>query len=101
MVRMYYDQQAAEQAQEAFKQIFVKKDVPDDMPEIHLEQSKMRIDELMIQTKTAESKGQARRLIQGGGVSVDGGKISDPYTVVAIGSGQVLKVGKRKFVKLT
>ena len=100
LVRMYYNQAEADQAQEAFKQIFVKKDVPDEMPEFHLEQTELRIDELMIQTKTAESKGQARRLIQGGGVSIDGEKITDPFAVVAIGSGQVLKVGKRKFVKL-
>lgn len=100
LVRMYHNQKVAEQAQEAFKQIFVKKDVPDEMPEMKIEQAEIRIDDLMIKTGTAESKGQARRLVQGGGVSVDGEKITDPFTSVSIRSGQILKVGKRKFVKL-
>lgn len=99
LVRMYHNQDAALKAQADFKQVFVNKKVPDVMPEIKISLSEMRIDELMLQTKTAESKGQARRLVQGGGVSIDGEKISDPFAVIKIKAGQVLKVGKRKFVK--
>lgn len=100
LVRMYHDQQAAEQAETAFKQIFVKKDIPDEMPEVKIEETEIRIVDLMIKTGTADSKGQARRLVQGGGVSVNGNKINDPFTNITVESGQVLKVGKRKFVKL-
>ena len=100
LVRMYHDQPAAEQAQEAFKQIFVKKDVPDEMPEVKIEEDEMAIADLMLKTGTSESKGKARRLVQGGGVSINGEKVTDPYASVKIENGQVLKVGKRKFVKL-
>ncbi len=100
LVRMYYDQDAARQAEKEFENIFVKKDLPDEIPEIPVTENKIRISDLLVQTNTAESKGQARRLIQGGAVSIDGDKINDPFYEVEIRNGQILKVGKRKFVKL-
>ena len=100
LVRMYHGEQASQEAEQAFKQVFVKKDVPDDMPEQKIDEAEMRIDDLMIKTGTADSKGQARRLVQGGGVSVNGEKITDPFTVVTLEDGHILKVGKRKFIKL-
>ncbi len=48
----------------------------------------------------APSRGEARRLVTQGGVSVEGEKITDPKAVISIIDGSVLKVGKRKFVKL-
>ena len=100
LVRMYYDHDAARQAEKEFENIFVKKDLPDEIPEIPVTENKIRISDLLVQTNTAESKGQARRLIQGGAVSIDGNKINDPFYEVEIRNGQILKVGKRKFVKL-
>ncbi len=100
LVRLYHGEEAAIKAEKAFEQVFVKKDMPDEMPEYPLDQDKIRIDQLMILTGTAESKGQARRLVKGGGVSINGDKITDPFAVVEIESGQILKVGKRQFVRL-
>ncbi len=100
LVRMYHGAQEAERAAQEFKKVFVKKDIPDEMPEVELDRAEMRIDELLVATKTAQSKSEARRLITGGGVSVDGKKITDPFAVVALKDGQILKVGKRKFVKI-
>ncbi len=100
LVRMYHGAQEAERAAQEFKKVFVKKDIPDEMPEVGLDRAEMRIDELLVATKTAQSKSEARRLITGGGVSVDGKKITDPFAVVALKDGQILKVGKRKFVKI-
>ncbi len=100
LVRMYHGVQEAERAAQEFKKVFVKKDVPDEMPEVVIDQPQMRIDELLVATKTAQSKSEARRLITGGGVSVDGNKITDPFAVVELKDGQILKVGKRKFVKI-
>ena len=71
------------------------------MPEFVLEESSCRIDDLLIRTKTADSKSNARRLIQQGGVSVNGEKVSDPFTAIPINSEIILKVGKRKFAKIS
>ncbi len=100
IVRMYHGPEAAQKAEEHFDQVFIKKDVPDDIPEIQVSESTMRIDDLVMFAQMAKSKGEARRLIQGGGVSIDGEKITDPFQKVDIKKGQVLKVGKRRFARL-
>jgi tyrosyl-tRNA synthetase len=100
LARMYHGAEAAQQAQAGFENIFVKKDLPDDMPEVRIDAAEMRIDDLLIMTLMAESKGEAQRLIRGGGVTLAGNKINDPFKVIAIENGQALKVGKRKFVRI-
>ena len=100
LVRMYHGKEAAEYAASEFKKVFVKKDIPDEMPEVVLKQQSIRLDDLLLTSKTAASKSEARRLISGGGVSIDGEKITDPFYMVTLKNDQVLKVGKRKFVKI-
>ena len=99
IVRMYHGDEASKNGESAFEQVFVKKDIPDEMPEFSFTQATMRIDDLLIATKTATSKNEARRLITQGGVSVDGEKIDDAFTEVELSGQKVLKVGKRKFVR--
>jgi len=100
IVRMYHGEQASKNAEIAFEQVFVRKDIPDEMPEFSLTEDGIRIDDLLIATKTATSKKEARRLITQGGVSIDGNKINDPFTQVEISGEKVLKVGKRKFARI-
>ena len=101
-VRMYYDEQAAKNAEEEFDKIFIKKDVPDDIPEFNLSSfpAQINIMDLIVEVKFAPSKSEARRLVLQGGVSIDGEKINDIKTSINIKDGQILKVGKRKFAKL-
>ncbi len=101
VVRMYHGEKASNEAESAFKRIFVEKELPDTMPEFVLDESSCRIDDLLIRTKTADSKSNARRLIQQGGVSVNGEKVSDPFAAIPINSEIILKVGKRKFAKIS
>ena len=56
--------------------------------------------DLLLDLKFVQSKGEAKRLIQGGGVKIDGNKISDLNYTVNIDSEAVLQAGKRKFAKL-
>lgn len=100
IVRMYHSEEEALYAEKEFENVFVKKDIPDDIPEMKIDAVEMRIDDLIVFTKTAESKGQARRLVTGGGVSISGDKITDPFKMISLKSGQILKVGKRKFIKI-
>jgi tyrosyl-tRNA synthetase len=53
-----------------------------------------------LEVKYANSKGEAKRLVNQGGVSIDGNKVDDMSLLVKLKDGMVLKVGKRKFVKL-
>lgn len=101
LVTMYHNKEAAQNAEQEFDKIFIKKDIPDDIPEFEVEQSsKKNILEVILDVSFASSKGEARRLIQQGGVSLNGDKISDIGFEITFEGEQILKVGKRKFIKL-
>ncbi|GIV46115.1 MAG: hypothetical protein KatS3mg036_0933 [Ignavibacterium sp.] len=101
LVSMYYDEEAATKAQEEFDKIFIKKEIPDEIDEFHIEENtEINILDLLLLVNFAPSKGEAKRLVQQGGVSIDGEKVSDVHQSIKIKSGMILKVGKRKFLKL-
>ena len=56
--------------------------------------------DLLVELKFVQSKGEAKRLIQGGGVKIDGEKISDMGLIIKPQMDVVLQAGKRKFAKL-
>ena len=102
LVKMYHNQLAADQAEIEFDKIFIKKEVPEDIPEYHFENKikEINILDLITEVSLAGSKGEARRLVSQGGVSIDGEKITDINSNINLTGEQVLKVGKRKFIKL-
>ncbi len=101
IVRLLYGDAAASDAYEKFRTMFVKKEVPEDIEEISVPAGNIPLVEFMVEHNLAATKSEARRLIDGGGVSFDGEKISDnKATFTATPEGRVLKVGKRKFVKV-
>jgi len=100
LIEMYYSKIEAEEAEREFDNIFIKKGIPDDMPEMKPSVSNMNIIDLILEVNFAPSKGEARRLIQQGGVSIDGEKTTDINASIMFESDKILKVGKRKFIKL-
>lgn len=102
LVSMYYDEDTALRAQEEFDKIFIKKEIPDEIDEFNIEENReINILDLLLLVNFAPSKGEAKRLVLQGGVSIDGEKVSDVHQNIKIKSGMILKVGKRKFLKLT
>lgn len=101
LVTMYHSEEAANKAQDEFDKIFIKKDVPDEIPEKEFSKSsKMNIIDLIVDVQFAPSKGEARRLVQQGGVSINGNKITDITEEIIFDGEKIFKVGKRKFIKL-
>jgi tyrosyl-tRNA synthetase len=102
LVAMYHSEQAAIEAQEEFDKIFIKKEVPDEIPEFKIEDdiSELGILDLIVKVNCAPSKGEARRLVTQGGVTLDGEKIEDVAAIIKLKNESILKVGKRKFVKI-
>jgi tyrosyl-tRNA synthetase len=100
LVQMYHGEAASKEAESEFEHIIVNKQIPDEIADINLPEKEYRIDDLMIRSRTAVSKSDARRLIQQGGVSIDGEKITDPFTTIQIDVARILKVGKRKFARI-
>ena len=92
-------------AAEAAEQDFINRSrggIPDDIPEqtLRLDAGPMGIAALLKACGLAASSGEGNRLIDGGGVRVDGAVVSDKGLKLPVGT-YVLQVGKRKFVKLT
>ena len=102
IIRDFHDDVAADMAEKDFVQKFVKKEVPDEMPEFEVAEKNIGLLNLITQvTKFAASNSEARRLVQDNGVSLDGEKVTDPhFEVGASKTAKVLKVGKRKFAKI-
>jgi tyrosyl-tRNA synthetase len=100
VVGMYHGKSAGQEAEEEFDRVFIQKQLPDEIKEFSLAVMSYRIDDLMLKTQTSSSKGEARRLIQQGGVTIDGEKVTDPFAEINIDKERILKVGKRKFAKI-
>jgi tyrosyl-tRNA synthetase len=100
IVEQYYGSEAAQAAEAEFSRIFSDGANPTDMPEIPVPAGGVKLVDLMVSAGFAKSKGEARRLISQNAVSIDDTKITDVETVVTPDSGEVLKVGKRRFGKL-
>jgi len=100
LVKMYYDEDIADKTIEEFDRVFIKKEIPDEVPEVTISAEKMRLVEFLTSTKLAESNTHARRLIEQGAVSVDGKKLTDINQVMDVTLGMIFKVGKRKFLKI-
>lgn len=101
LVEMYHSKQDAIDAENEFDNIFVKKGLPDEIPEISFEnQNEIEILDLIVKVGFAPSKGEARRLLVQGGVSIDGEKISDIKATIKLNKDLILKVGKRNFIKV-
>ncbi len=96
LVARYYGVKAADEAQRQFEQVFAKKTNPDDITEFKVK-SKNLID-ILLETKLADSKSEARRLLSQGGIKVDGQKVSDENFLVA--KGVVIQKGKRHFARI-
>ena len=102
IISQFYDVASADAALARFEQMFVKKEAPDNIEELLLPiGSECVIVDLMVEMKMATSKGEARRLIQGGGVSLNGEKVDhEKATLIPTSEGVILKVGKRRFLKV-
>ncbi len=88
-----------QKASKEFARIFSKKALPDDLPEIILS-GEIGLINLIVKVGFAVSNGEARRLIQQGGVRINDKSIQDIKAVISIDEEIILKVGKRKFIRI-
>ena len=97
IVQRYHSAAAAKEARENFERVFSRKENPEDMPEYN--GSGKSLLDIIIALNFAQSKTDARRLAEQGGVYFNGERVSD-LAFVPSHEG-VLKVGKRRFAKIT
>ncbi|MFZ2384604.1 MAG: tyrosine--tRNA ligase [Candidatus Omnitrophota bacterium] len=94
----YHGNDAGEAAADEFGRVFSRKEVPQDVPVHKLARGGERVIEIIIARGLANTKNEARRLLEQGGVSFNGERISTEEALLS--SEGILKVGKRRFLKL-
>lgn len=99
IVALYHDADAAAAAETHFRTVIVDKDLPDEMPEVSISEP-VWIVELLEANGIVSSRGEARRLIEQGAISIDGERIDDQMYEVPVDGEHVLKVGKRRFLRV-
>src|SRR3989344_857207 len=97
----FHGEKAAAKAQEAFASTFQRHETPTDIPTLVVKKAKVNILDVLADAKLVASKGEAKRLIDGGGVKV-GGHVIEGYDAEVIPSaeGVVVQKGKRHFVRV-
>jgi tyrosyl-tRNA synthetase len=103
IVARFHSQKAAEEALAEFEARFQKGVLPDDMPEIAVSSAdgQIGIAHLLKQANLVASTSEALRMIDQGGVKLDGDKVVDKSLQIKAGAIVVAQVGKRKFGRIT
>jgi tyrosyl-tRNA synthetase len=99
LVARFHGKQDADRALEDFLARFQRGALPEEMPELSI--TAAPIAQVMKQAGLVASTSEAMRLIDGGGVRLDGEKVSDKTLFLPVGATLVLQVGKRKFARVT
>jgi len=100
IVSIYHSKKAAQGAEKEFEKIFREKKLPTKIPWIKIREKKLAILDLLVKTKLASSKSEAKRLILQKGVKINGKVQRDWKKSIEIKKGMIIQVGKRKFIKL-
>lgn len=98
LVARFHSQAAAEQALDDFQARFQRGAMPEDMPQLSIPSG--QIAQVLKQSGLVASTSEALRMIDGGGVRIDGERVSDKALMLTAGSTVVLQVGKRKFARI-
>ena len=102
IIKDFHSASDADAAEADFNRRFVQKEIPDEIQEKQIAAGVYKLADLLAETGLAASKGEARRLIEQGGVKVNGEKASAANGDIVINAeGFLLQVGKRKFLKVT
>jgi tyrosyl-tRNA synthetase len=105
IIRDFHSAEAAEEAEAEFRRVFSDRQAPTELEETTLEASSepILVSKVITLAKLAESNKDAQRLIAQGGVLVDDAKVESPKQTLDASGGKsyVVKVGKRRFAKIT
>jgi tyrosyl-tRNA synthetase len=99
IVEIFHGNAAARAAGEEFRRVHQQGELPTEMPELRLAAPSSVMD-ILLSAGMVPSKSELRRLVQQGGVQLDGVKIDDFQQMIEPGAEHVLQIGRRKFLRL-
>jgi tyrosyl-tRNA synthetase len=100
IVEAYHGKKAAQKSEEEFIRVVSNKEAPSEVESYKLKFKSISLVDLLIEAKMASSKSEGRRLVEQGGVRIDGERQSDPAKMIDLKKEILLQAGKRKFLKV-
>ncbi len=100
IVKMYHGEKAAAKAGEEFNKVFQKKGLPSRMPQWQAVKEEYPILDLLFESGLTPSKAEAKRMVAGKAVEINGQLKTDWQERIKIENDMVIQVGKRKFVRV-
>lgn len=100
---LYHEEEAVEKAIVYYEEAFHKKAIPDDIPELLLDMEQDMVKDMipqLIAMEYVKSKSEFLRLVKQGGVQLNGEKLGEDEMDRVLIKGDVMKIGKKKFVKI-
>lgn len=98
VVKQLYDQKTAETAEHEFENVFQKGQFPSEVQTIKVDSPQVNLADFLAKNNLIASKSQAKRLIDEGAIEIDGQTVNNQE--VEFKNGQIVKIGKKKFVKI-
>lgn len=102
IVEIYHGSEAARAAQAGFEKQFSKREVPSEVPELLIDstENKMWLPKVITASGVVDSNSAAMRLIQQGGVKINGEAITDKDYQIPLDEGIIIKIGKKNYFKI-
>ncbi len=103
LVQRFHSLSAAQGAEDEFNRVFAQKGLPDEVKDFEVQaESQVSLASIMVKAQICASNSEATRLIEGGGVQIDGQKIQDKKFKLdlKVGDSFLLKAGKKHFLKV-
>ena len=100
IVKIYHGGKAGKSAKKEFERVFKERRLPEKIAAVEIKEKALNILDLLVKTKLAPSKSEAKRLILQKGVKINGKTQEDWRKVVQIKKGMLTQVGKRKFLRI-
>lgn len=98
IITIYHSSEEAQKAEEKFKLVFSQGNIPDDIDEVTVEDNEIWLPRFLHENNMVSSTSDGRRMLEQGAVKVNGVKQVEENLVIE--DGQVVQVGKRKFIKI-
>ncbi|MBU1111080.1 tyrosine--tRNA ligase [Patescibacteria group bacterium] len=100
VTKFYHGENKAQTAEKEFERVVQKGDTPTEIAEVRIDETEMNIVDLLVRIGLANSKAEAKRLVNQDAVEIDGSRERETAALVKITNGMIVKAGKRKFARV-
>lgn len=101
IIKTLHSEKEAKEAKEEFEKVFQKGELPSETTVYQAKDGTSNLVDLLVDSSLILSKSEAKRIIEQGGVEIDGQTITDPQQNVELKNDMIVKVGKRRFLKVS